>query len=167
MLPCCIWSCMTVCTYAHGRPEVNVMWLPPLIFTLGFFFFEWRKTINECRAHCTGIKPPGSPYLCMPSTGISIVHHQVHLFIWKLGLKFRVLGLSSKYFASRATSVSSGLNLVFVCLFFPDSISLCIASGCPRTHFVVQASLKLTEICLPSAGIKSMCLHWPAAPICF
>jgi hypothetical protein len=31
---------------------------------------------------------------------------------------------------------------------FPDRVSLC-SPDCPETHFVDQADLRLTEICLP------------------
>ena len=41
--------------------------------------------------------------------------------------------------------------LFFVCLFFQDRVSLC-CSGCPGTHFVDQAGLKLSY--LPASASK-------------
>ena len=51
-------------------------------------------------------------------------------------------------------------GVLFVLSFvFLDKVSLCIRPSCPGTHFVDQAGLEHTEICLPqapSAGIKGM-----------
>ena len=48
------------------------------------------------------------------------------------------------------------------CFVFRDMVSLC-SSGCPGTHSVDQAGLKLRNppacLCLPSAGIKGLCHH--------
>jgi hypothetical protein len=43
-----------------------------------------------------------------------------------------------------------------------ETDSLC-SLGCPGTHSVDQAGFKLTEIHLPSAGIKGVCYHCPAS----
>lgn len=43
--------------------------------------------------------------------------------------------------------------------FFPEGFPLC-SPGCPRTHSVDQAGIKLRDpcsSCLPSAGIKGLC----------
>jgi hypothetical protein len=37
------------------------------------------------------------------------------------------------------------INYYFVCFVFWDGTSLCHSPGCPGTHFVDQAGLKLTE----------------------
>jgi hypothetical protein len=64
----------------------------------------------------------------------------------------------------------SGVRAVGLCLFgclvgwfgfFRDRVSLC-SPGCPGTHFVDQAGLKLRNLpasasCLPSAGIEGVC----------
>jgi hypothetical protein len=48
--------------------------------------------------------------------------------------------------------------VVFVCfLVFQDRVSLC-SPGCPGTHFVDKAGLKI-HLCLPSAGTKGVCHH--------
>jgi hypothetical protein len=41
-------------------------------------------------------------------------------------------------------------HIVFV---FGDKVCLC-SPGCPGPHSVDQAGLELTELCLPSTGIK-------------
>ena len=49
-------------------------------------------------------------------------------------------------------------------LVFRDRVSLC-SPGCPRTHFVDQADLKLRNppaSASPSAEIKGVCHHRPA-----
>jgi hypothetical protein len=53
----------------------------------------------------------------------------------------------------------------FFLVFFEILVSLC-SPGCPGTHFIDQAGLKLTQksacLSLPSAGIKGVCHHaWP------
>jgi hypothetical protein len=52
----------------------------------------------------------------------------------------------------------SQLSNFFVCFVFRDRISLC-SPGCPGTHFVDQAGLKL-----PSNGIKGEHHHARLAP---
>ena len=66
------------------------------------------------------------------------------------------------------------------CFVFQDRVSLYSPAGCPGTyfvdqaghlgtHFIDQAGLELRNLpayacfCLPSAGIKGMCHHYPAA----
>lgn len=44
-------------------------------------------------------------------------------------------------------------------LFFWDSVSLCFRPDCPDTHYVDQARLELTCLCLQSAGIKGIHHH--------
>ena len=48
---------------------------------------------------------------------------------------------------SSSHGLSSSFILICFACFFPDRVSLC-SPGCPGTHSVDQASLKLTEIYL-------------------
>jgi hypothetical protein len=60
-----------------------------------------------------------------------------------------------------AGSLAPLLSGFFVCLFVQDRVSLC-SPGCPGTHFVDQAGLKLRNLpasASQSAGIKGMRHH--------
>lgn len=48
---------------------------------------------------------------------------------------------------------------IIIFYFFPDRVSLCRLRACPDTRSADQVGLKLTEICLSSAGIKFMLYH--------
>jgi hypothetical protein len=68
-------------------------------------------------------------------------------------------------YMSRRIFVVFWFCFVLLCFSRHGLVSLCTL-GYPRTYSVDQANLELTEVlsclCLPSAGIKSMCHHCPA-----
>lgn len=74
-----------------------------------------------------------------PSAGI--INMSLCFITWGLRVKFRSPCLHSEHVTH---SVPPSLDF-----FFLAKSSLSCSSGCPRTLYVVQACLKLTEICLP------------------
>ena len=80
----------------------------------------------------------------------------------KQGLLRPAVRVSNRYLTLWTNKWRGLFFSFFFFVVFRDRVSLC-SSGCPGTHLVDQAGLKLrnlpASVCLPSAGIKGVHHH--------
>ena len=126
----CVHVCLgTVCMQCHGGQKrvLEPLKMPPQVVVShsvgagNLIGVLWKS--SPCLAMEPSLQPPLTHFTCI---------------MYALSCQLEGFLPYSKTQSSR-TSFS---------LSFLDMISLCNSSGCPRTHFVDQAGLELTEICL-------------------
>lgn len=94
-----LYASACVCTCTYILDAISQSWLSFLMdHTLTLFFTgTWKSPTTPC---WLSIKPQGSLFFCLLSTGITKMSHHAWSFIWVLGIKFRSSCLQNKHFTN-------------------------------------------------------------------